>query len=66
MSYSLKLAENPISSSGAVAFVCLVSLRDFFSFITDEKRSNLLRSIFESNVRDYQERPKSISRSKRR
>lgn len=52
-SYSLKLAENPISSSGAVAFVCLVSLRDFFTFITDDK-SVLLRSIFESNVRDYQ------------
>ena len=51
--YSLKLAENPISSSGAVAFVCLVSLRDFFTFVTDDK-GNLLRSIFESNVRDYQ------------
>ena len=52
-SYSLKLSENPISSSGAVAFVCLVSLRDFFNFITDDKGC-LLRSIFESNVRDYQ------------
>jgi len=51
--YSLKLAENPISSSGAVAFVCLVSLRDFFTFIADDK-GGLLRSVFESNVRDYQ------------
>lgn len=51
--YSLNLAENPISSSGAVAFVCLVSLRDYFAFITDES-GNLVRSIFESNVRDYQ------------
>jgi hypothetical protein len=51
--YSLKLAENPISSSGAVAFVCLVRLREFFTFITDEK-GELLRSVFESNVRDYQ------------
>ena len=51
--FSLRLAENPISSSGAVAFVCLVSLRDYHSFITDEK-GNLTRSIFESNVRDYQ------------
>ena len=33
--------------------MCLVSLGDFFSFITDEK-GNLVRSIFESNVRDYQ------------
>ncbi len=51
--FSLKLAENPISSSGAVAFVCLVSLKDYFAFITDGKGS-LTRSIFESNVRDYQ------------
>jgi len=51
--YSLRLTENPISSSGAVAFVCLVSLRDYYMFITDEKGA-LLRSIFESNVRDYQ------------
>jgi hypothetical protein len=51
--YSLRLAENPISSSGAVAFVCLVSLKDYHSFIVDENGS-LIRSIFESNVRDYQ------------
>ena len=51
--YSLKLAENPISSSGAVAFVCIVRLREFFAFITDEK-GDMLRSVFESNVRDYQ------------
>jgi hypothetical protein len=51
--FPLKLAENPISSSGAVAFVCLVSLKDYRAFIVDEK-GNLTRSIFESNVRDYQ------------
>jgi hypothetical protein len=51
--FSLRLAENPISSSGAVAFVCLVSLKDYHAFITDEN-GNLTRSIFESNVRDYQ------------
>ena len=51
--FSLDLAENPISSSGAVAFVCLVSLKDYHAFITDDK-GNLTRSIFESNVRDYQ------------
>jgi hypothetical protein len=51
--FQLRLAENPISSSGAVAFVCLVSLKDYYSFVTDEKE-NLIRSIFESNVRDYQ------------
>ncbi|MCC6367514.1 MAG: AIPR family protein [Bryobacterales bacterium] len=51
--FSLRLAENPICSSGAVAFVCLVSLKEYHAFITDEK-GNLTRSIFESNVRDYQ------------
>src|SRR5262249_11113283 len=34
--HALKLSENPISSSGAVGFVCLVKLRDFFTFMTDE------------------------------
>ncbi len=53
ISYDLKLSENPISSSGAVAFVCLVSLRDFSSFITDSQ-GHLIRHIFEANVRDYQ------------
>jgi AIPR protein len=51
--YMLRLAENPISSSGAVAFVCLVNLKDYYAFICDEK-GTLARSIFESNVRDYQ------------
>ena len=51
--YDLKLAENPISSTGAVAFVCLVSLNDFRSFITDTQ-GHLVRHIFEANVRDYQ------------
>jgi len=51
--YQLKLSENPISSTGAVAFVCLVSLKDFHRFITDAE-GRLVRQIFESNVRDYQ------------
>jgi hypothetical protein len=53
--YPLTLAENPISSGGQVAFVCLVTLRDFFRFITDEQGS-LRRPVFEANVRDYQGR----------
>jgi hypothetical protein len=52
-SYELKLSENPISSSGDVAFVCLVSLRDFYNFMTDNQ-GHLIRQIFEANVRDYQ------------
>ncbi|MDE0100015.1 MAG: AIPR family protein [Truepera sp.] len=51
--YSLTLAESPISSAGQVGFVCLVKLRDFFKFITDETES-LRRHVFEANVRDYQ------------
>jgi hypothetical protein len=51
--YDLKLTENPISCTGDVAFVCLVSLKDFFKFITDS-HGVLVRHIFEANVRDYQ------------
>ena len=51
--YELKLAENPISSTGDVAFVCLVSLKDLYKFITDAQ-GHLVRHIFEANVRDYQ------------
>ena len=53
--YELALAESPISSEGQVGFVCLVRLRDFFSFMTDETGA-LLRHVFEANVRDYQGR----------
>ena len=51
--HELKLAENPISSAGDVAFVCLVSLKDMFAFITDTV-GQINRHIFEANVRDYQ------------
>jgi hypothetical protein len=53
VSHTLKLSENPISSTGAVGFVCLVKLKDFFDFITDTEKK-LLRGMFEANVRDYQ------------
>jgi hypothetical protein len=49
--YALRLSETPISSKGA--FIGLVGLKDFHAFITDEK-VKLRRSLFESNVRDYQ------------
>ena len=51
--YSLPLAENPISSGDQVGFVCLVKLSDFFAFITDAVGS-LQRQLFDANVRDYQ------------
>jgi hypothetical protein len=53
--YTLPLAENPISSEGQVGFVCLVRVRDYFSFISDGTGA-LRRQIFEANVRDYQGR----------
>lgn len=53
--YTLALAENPISSDGQVGFVCLVRVRDYFSFISDES-GELRRNIFEANVPDYQGR----------
>ena len=53
-SYELTVTET-ISSKRAAqsAFVCLVSLREFFRFIADSQ-GQLLRHLFESNVRDYE------------
>ncbi|HSA64550.1 MAG TPA: AIPR family protein [Nitrospira sp.] len=53
--YTLALAENPISSAGQVGFVCLVRLHDYYGFISDSS-GELRRTIFEANVRDYQGR----------
>lgn len=53
--YTLTLAENPISSEGQIGLVCLVRLKDFYTFITDDQGA-LRRHIFEANVRDYQGR----------
>ena len=55
ITYGLPLAQSPISSGDQIGFVCLVRLRDFFNFITDDKEA-LQRQMFESNVRDYQGR----------
>ncbi len=53
-SYTLSLAENPISSSGDIGFISLVRLRDYFGFIADGDQ--IRRHLFEANVRDYQGR----------
>jgi hypothetical protein len=50
--FSLKISESPLSTKGKV-FIVLVRLSNFFEFITNENR-NLIKHIFESNVRDYQ------------
>ncbi len=50
--FNLKLAENPLSTQGKV-FISLITLRDYFDFITDES-GKIIKRIFEANVRDYQ------------
>jgi len=50
-SRKLEVAESPISTESG-SYVCLVSLSKYFGFISDG--GSLSRSIFESNVRDYQ------------
>ncbi len=48
----LELTAPKIMASGE-GYVCLVPLRNFYDFISDSD-GELLRHIFESNVRDYQ------------
>ncbi len=47
----LEVAESPIGTT-AGSYLCLVSLSKYYEFISDS--GSLARSIFESNVRDYQ------------
>ena len=39
--------------AGKEAYLCLINLRDYYTFISDNKRA-LRKHIFETNVRDYQ------------
>jgi hypothetical protein len=50
-SRKLEISESPISTESG-SYVCLVSLSKYFEFICDA--GSISRSIFESNVRDYQ------------
>lgn len=47
----LEVSESPIGTD-AGSYLCLVSLSKYFEFVSDS--GSLARSIFESNVRDYQ------------
>ena len=47
----LEVAESPIGTTSG-SYICLVTLSKYFEFISDS--GALARSIFESNVRDYQ------------
>jgi hypothetical protein len=51
--FSLKLTEPPITVGARKDYVSLVNIGEYFGFITNEK-GELIKSIFESNVRDYQ------------
>jgi len=51
--FSLKLAEPPIAIDSKKDYIGLVNLFDYYKFITD-KDGELIKHIFESNVRDYQ------------
>lgn len=50
--FKLKISENPLSTRDKV-FIALTNLAEYYNFITDDS-GNLIRHIFESNVRDYQ------------
>ena len=47
----LEVSESPIGTTSG-SYLCLVTLSKYFEFISDD--GALARSIFESNVRDYQ------------
>ena len=49
----LMVCKDIMNASTEQEYVALVSLPDYYRFITDEQ-GNLVRYIFESNVRDYQ------------
>lgn len=48
----LELSEQPLSTSSG-SYICLAPITKYFEFISD--KGKLARSIFESNVRDYQD-----------
>jgi AIPR protein len=50
---TIELATTKLLPLGKDAYIAIVNLTDFFVFISDPEKE-LLRRIFESNVRDYQ------------
>lgn len=51
--FELVLADTPISLGHNKDYVALVSLKEYYKFITNNDHE-LIQSIFESNIRDYQ------------
>ncbi len=52
LNFELEFIENPISTENG-SYVCLVPLLSYYRFIVDEK-NNMIKRIFDANVRDYQ------------
>lgn len=51
--FQLILSENPITNASSKVFVALVNIANYYKFMVNEK-NELIRHIFEANVRDYQ------------
>ncbi|MBJ6359721.1 AIPR family protein [Paenibacillus sp. GCM10012307] len=51
--FTLVLSENPITNASSKVFVALVNLAEYYKFMVNEN-NELIRHIFEANVRDYQ------------
>lgn len=51
--FELKFIEQPISAHGPADYLCVVNLNEYGKFITDDKGA-LRLSMFDANVRDYQ------------
>lgn len=51
--YELRLADTPISLGENKDYVALISLKEYYNFITNNSNT-LNQSIFEANIRDYQ------------
>lgn len=49
----LMICKDIMNASAEQEYIALVALQNYYRFMTDDQ-GNLIRSIFESNVRDYQ------------
>ena len=52
--FNLMFANDPITILSEKEYIGLVSLKDYYTFISHPKSKKLIKHIFESNVRDYQ------------
>lgn len=52
-SLTLQITGTPVTTADN-SYICLVTLRDYFRFMTSDEPRRLRRHLFESNVRDYE------------